>query len=180
MMGGYYASAGSGAPAPTYAVPAGAALQHVDGVVGQLGKPQGVAVYRPFGSLGEDFLPSFLGMMGIPIDLQPHFPSHAHTVLLTQDAAADPKIVDLIESQVREGGNVIITSGLLGKLQSRGIDRIANLYLTGQDALVKLFLGGSHNLGYRRTHAHSPRCTSSPTTPGSSPPRWRATTVSRW
>jgi hypothetical protein len=142
MMNGYYAGAGAGAAAPTYAVPAGAALAHVDGVIGQLGKPQGIAVYRPFASLGEDFLPSFLGMIGIPIDLQPHFPAHAHTVLLTQDAAADPKIVDLIEKQVRDGGNVVITSGLLGKLQDRGIERIANLYLTGQDALVRNFLGG--------------------------------------
>ena len=142
MLNAYYAAAGSGAPAPTYAVPAGAALQQVDGVAGQLGRPQGVAVYRPTGSLGEDFLPSFLGMLGIPIDLQPHYPSQAHTVLLTQDAAADPKIVDLIEHQVRAGGNVIITSGLLGKLQSRGIERVANLYLTGQDALVKRFLAG--------------------------------------
>jgi hypothetical protein len=98
-------------------------------------------VYRPFGSLGEDFLPSFLGMIGIPIDLQPHFPT-AHTILLTQDAAADPALVQRIEAHVRKGGNVIITSGLLGKLQSRGIDRLANLYLTGQDALVKSFLGG--------------------------------------
>ena len=146
MMNSYYAAAGRGATAPTYAVPAGLALQHVDAVIGRLGKPQGVAVYRPFASLGEDFLPSFLGMIGIPIDLQPHFPATAHTVVLTQDAAADPKIVDLIERQVRAGGNVVITSGLLGKLQSRGIDRIANLYLTGQDALVKQFLAARTTL----------------------------------
>jgi hypothetical protein len=81
-------------------------------------------------------------MIGIPIDLRPRFPASAQTVVLTQDAAADPKIVDLIEAHVRAGGNVVITSGLLGKLQSRGIDRIANLYLTGQDVLVKSFLGG--------------------------------------
>jgi hypothetical protein len=146
MLSGYYGEAGANAVAPTYAVPAGAALAHVDAVIGQLGKPQGVAVYRPFGSLGEDFLPSFLGMIGIPIDLQPHFPAGAHTVLLTQDAAADPKIVELIEKQVREGGNVVITSGLLGKLQARGIERIANLSLTGEDALVKSFPAGRTSL----------------------------------
>jgi hypothetical protein len=145
MMSAYASTAGSAAAAPTYAVPAGTALQHVDALIGQLGKPEGIAVYRPFGSLGEDFLPSFLGMIGIPIDLQPHFPS-AHTIVLTQDAAADPAIVARIEQQVRNGGNVIITSGLLGKLQSRGIDRIANLYLTGRDALVKSFLGGRARL----------------------------------
>jgi hypothetical protein len=142
MLNSYYAARGPGATAPTYAVPAGVALQQVDAVIGQLGRPVGVAVYRPFNSLGEDFLPSFLGMIGIPIDLQPRFPASAQTILLTQDAAADPKIVELIEAHVRAGGNVVITSGLLGKLQSRGIDRIANLYLTGSDALVKSFLGG--------------------------------------
>jgi hypothetical protein len=142
MLRSYYQAAGPGAAAPTYAVPAGVALQHVDPVIGQLGRPVGVALYRPFASLGEDFLPSFLGMIGIPIDLQPRFPSAAHTIVLTEDAAADPKIVDLIEAHVRAGGNVVITSGLLGKLQSRGIDRIANLYLTGPDALVKAFLSG--------------------------------------
>jgi hypothetical protein len=142
MLSHYYGEAGAGAMAPTYAVPAGAALQHVDAVIGQLGRPVGVAVYRPFASLGEDFLPSFLGMIGIPIDLQPHFPTAAHTIVLTQDAAADPKLVELIEAHVRAGGNVVITSGLLGKLQARGLDRIANLYLTGPDALVKSFLSG--------------------------------------
>jgi len=142
MLRGYYGAAGAAAPPPTYAVPAGAALGQVDAVIGQLGRPQGVAVYRPFASLGEDFLPSFLGMIGIPIDLQAHFPTGAPTILLTQDAAGDPKLVDLIERQVRAGGNVIITSGLLGKLQSRGIERLADLYLTGRDALVKSFLGG--------------------------------------
>jgi hypothetical protein len=146
MLRGYYAAGGPAAMPPTYAVPAGAALQHADAVIGQLGRPLGVAVYRPFASLGEDFLPSFLGMIGIPIDLQPRFPASAHTVVLTQDAAADPKIVALIEAHVRAGGNVIITSGLLGKLQSRGIDRIANLYLTGPDALVRSFLGGRTTL----------------------------------
>ncbi len=142
MIRGYYGAAGANAPAPTYAAPAGRALQTVDGVIGQLGQPLGVAVYRPFASLGEDFLPSFLGMIGIPIDLQPRFPKSAHTILLTQDAAADPKLVDLIEAQVRAGGNVIITSGLLRQLQSRGLERIANLSVTGQDALVKSFLNG--------------------------------------
>jgi hypothetical protein len=142
MLRAYRAAAGPAAAAPTYAVAAGSALQHVDAVIGQLGRPVGVAVYRPFGSMGEDFLPSFLGMIGIPIDLQPHFPTAAHTILLTQDAASDPKLVELIEKQVRDGGNVVITSGLLGKLQSRGIERIADLFLTGQDALVKTFLGG--------------------------------------
>jgi hypothetical protein len=119
-------------------------LQQVDRVAGALGKPVGVAVYRPFHSTGEDFLPSFLGMVGIPVDIVPRFPADAKTVLLTQDAAADPQIVAQIEKKVREGGSVVITSGLLNVLQNRGLGQIAEIQHTGRVALVKDFAGRAY------------------------------------
>lgn len=141
MMAEYRRKAGPDAPPPTFAVAGGYALEQVDHLIGALGKPLGVPVYRPFHSTGEDFLPSFLGMVGIPIDLVPHFPENAHTVLLTADAAADPQIVQRIEAQVRRGGNVVITSGLLQRLVPRGLGQIAELQYTGREALVKDFEG---------------------------------------
>jgi len=141
MMSAYRARAGADAPPPTFAVAGGYALQQVDRLIGALGKPLGVAVYRPFHSTGEDFLPSFLGMIGIPVDIVPRFPQGARTVLLTQDAATDPKLVQLIEGQVRGGGSVVITSGLLKLLEPRGLTRIAELQHTGRVALVKDFEG---------------------------------------
>ncbi|HTY48589.1 MAG TPA: hypothetical protein VMB48_02730 [Steroidobacteraceae bacterium] len=142
MMAAYQADAGAGVQAPpTFAVAAGFALRRVDKVVTALGRPLGVAVYRPFHSTGEDFLPSFLGMIGIPVDIVPRFPAGAATVLLTEDAAHDPEIVAKIERQVRAGGNVVITSGLLERLAPRGLGRIAELQYTGRTALVKDFEG---------------------------------------
>jgi hypothetical protein len=135
---------GAEAAAPPFAFAAGYALARIDRLIGALGRPQGVAVYRPFHSTGEDFLPSFLGMVGIPVDLVPHFPDGDGTVLLTQDAAFDPQIVPKIDKHVREGGRVVITSGLLKQISSRGLGRIAELQHTGRIALVKDFQGRSY------------------------------------
>ena len=85
-------------PEDTTLAPAvGYALDQVDGTIGELGKPLGVACYRPFHATGEDFLHSYLGMLGIPIDLQPEFPAEAQTILLTESAKFDPDIVDKIK-----------------------------------------------------------------------------------
>ena len=120
MMSAYQQRAGANAPPPTFALPAGVALSQVDTFLGELGKPVGVKSYRPFHATGEDFLHNYLGMVGIPIDLRPAFPEDADTVLLTQSAAFDPKIVDKIERHLRKGKNAVITSGLLEALQGKG------------------------------------------------------------
>ena len=53
------------------------ALNRSNAVVGKLGKPIGIASYKPYQSSGEDFLHNYLGMIGIPIDLHPEFPADA-------------------------------------------------------------------------------------------------------
>ncbi len=139
MMTAYSQRAGPNAPPPTFALPAGVALAQVDAFLHELGKPIGVQGYRPFHATGEDFLHNYLGMIGIPIDLRPAFPDEADTVLLTQSAAFDPKIVDRIERHLRKGKSVVITSGLLEALQGKGIERIAEITNTGRKALVRDF-----------------------------------------
>ena len=69
---------------PTMARVAGYALEQVDPFLGKLGKPIGIASYKPYQSTGEDFLHNYLGMIGIPIDLYPEFPTNADLVLLTE------------------------------------------------------------------------------------------------
>jgi len=49
---------------------AGYSLQVVDKVLGHLGDPVGIKSYKPFHSVGEDYLQSFLGMIGIPVELE--------------------------------------------------------------------------------------------------------------
>ncbi|HET7810364.1 MAG TPA: hypothetical protein VFL16_07285, partial [Steroidobacteraceae bacterium] len=126
-----------------YARVAGVSFEAVDGVLGKLGKPLGVKSYKPYNSQGsEDFLQNYLGMAGFPVEMVPEFPVDEPVVLLTAQAAADPKIVDLIEAQLAHGKTVVITSGLLKALQTRGLRRIVELEDSGRVASVSQFLVG--------------------------------------
>jgi hypothetical protein len=120
----------------TMARVAGYSLDQVDPIVGRLGKPIGIPSYKPYQSVGEDFLHNFLGMIGIPIDLRPSFPVNADVVLLTESAKFDPDIVGKIKSQLQAGKNVVITSGLLQALQGKGIEDIVELRVSGRTVAV--------------------------------------------
>jgi hypothetical protein len=125
-----------------YARVAGVSFEAVDKILGALGKPLGIKSYKPYNALGEDFLQNYLGMAGIPVEMVPEFPADEAVVLLTAQAAADPKIIDLIEAQLKRGKNVVITSGLLKALQARGIQRIAEMEDSGRVASVSSFIVG--------------------------------------
>jgi hypothetical protein len=142
IVGPYQRTDGSYAPELTMARVAGWSLERVDGLVGKLGRPVGVASYKPYQSSGEDFLHSFVGMVGIPVELRPDFADDAPVVLLTEEAASDPEIVERIERHLGAGKSVMITSGLLRALQGRGIERIAELKMLEQRGLVEDFRVG--------------------------------------
>jgi hypothetical protein len=132
-----YHPVGEGAsPVPTYGTVAGAALRQVDAVLGKLGNPIGIESYRPYQSTGEDFLHNYIGMIGIPIDLHPEFPTDAKTVLLTEDAKFDPDIVAKIKAQLEAGKSVIITSGLLMALKGKGIESICETSVSDNKVLA--------------------------------------------
>ncbi|MGA7342780.1 MAG: hypothetical protein WBX18_19420 [Terracidiphilus sp.] len=137
----WHADSGSSAPV-SYATAAGYALSAVNAVVGKLGNPIGIASYKPYQSSGEDFLHNYLGMIGIPIDLYPEFPTQAKTVLLTESAKYDPQIVAKIKAHLEQGGNVVITSGLLKALEGKGIEQIAEIEATGNVLHVQNYWGG--------------------------------------
>ena len=133
----------SAAPAPVnFATAAGYSLSKVNAVVGKLGTPVGLASYKPYQSTGEDFLHNYLGMIGIPIDLHPEFPSDAKTILLTESAKFDPEVVGKVKAHLEQGGNVVITSGLLRALQGQGLDQIADIHATGNILKVQEYWGG--------------------------------------
>ena len=125
---------------PDFAAVAGKALQSIDPVVGKLGKPLGVAVYRPLNSTGEDFLSDYLGEAGLPIEMYPQWPSSAKTVLLTEAAKYDPRIIAKIEAHLMAGGNVVITSGLLHAMRSQ-ISQICELRDTGRKMMPTEYWG---------------------------------------
>ena len=127
-------------PEPTMARAAGYAVESVDPFLGKLGHPIGVECYKPFQSTGEDFLHNYLGMIGIPIDLHPAFPTNANLVLLTECAKFDPDIVKKIKAQLAAGKSVVITSGLLRALQGKGIEDIAEIRYTDHKILSHQYL----------------------------------------
>src|SRR5262249_31737099 len=137
-----------GAANPGWARAAGYSLEQIDPVIGKLGKPLGVASYKPFQSSGEDFLHTYLGNIGIPIELTPTFPEAAPLVLLTESAKHDLQIVQRIKKQLTAGKSVVITSGLLRALQSEArsqtkgetIDDIVELDYTDHRVAIREFL----------------------------------------
>jgi hypothetical protein len=138
----WHADSASSGPI-SYATAAGYSLSKVNAIVAKLGTPIGIAGYKPYQSTGEDFLHNYLGMIGIPIDLYPEFPTGAHTVLLTEQAKFDPAIVAKIKTHLEKGNNVIITSGLLKAIQDKGIQQIADIHATGNVLRVNEYWGSS-------------------------------------
>ena len=113
-------------------------LQQTDKLVGQLGNPVGLVSYKPYHSSGEDFLQNYLGMIGLPMDMHPQFLSDRQQILLTEQAAKDPQIVDKIKAQLKKGGDVIITTGLLKAIREKIAD-VCELYCGDLKAIVNDF-----------------------------------------
>lgn len=126
----------------SYAGAASYSLEVVDKVLGNLGNPVGVKSYKPFHSHGEDFLQTYFGMIGIPMDIVPKFPENEPMVVLTETASFDPGIVGKIEKQLKSGGNVLVTSGFYKAMQEKGIKDIVELEVTDRKASVKEFTAG--------------------------------------
>ncbi len=121
---------------------AGQTFVAVDKFLGRLGRPVGLKSYKPFHTAGEAFLQNHLGMIGLPMDIVPEFPTGEAIVLLTAQAAADPAIVDKIEARLRDGKKIVITSGFLREMQGKGIERIAEIEHSGRVASVKDYTVG--------------------------------------
>ena len=118
---------------------AGETLERADALLSRLGNPVGVSAYKPYHSSGEDFLHSFLGMIGIPIELTPQFREDAPIVFLNESARFDPTIVARIDKQLRAGKSIVITTGLLKALQGKGIEQIVDLEVSDRRVLTRRF-----------------------------------------
>ena len=142
LLRSYQSHGLAGSTNPNMASVAGYSLEQVDTFLGQLGNPIGIQCYKPYQSTGEDFLHNYFGMIGIPIDLHPVFPTNANLILLTESAKFDPGIVAKIKRQLVAGKSVVITSGLLRALQDRGIEDIVEAQYTGRKVLAHQYTSG--------------------------------------
>jgi len=135
---------------PVYTAAAGAVYDEADAIMGHIGAPVGIACYKPFHSHGERRLYDFLGMLGIPLDPYPHYPSGAPVIFLTADAAWDTAIVGKIRESLLAGSSVFISSGLYSALAGKGIEDILPLEITGNKITADTFTNsgfGQNNSG---------------------------------
>ena len=130
----------------TMARAAGFTMEQVDRTIGFLGNPIGIKSYKPYQSTGEEFLQNYFGMIGIPMDIVPEFPSDANLVILTEQAKADPDIIKKMDKHLRSGKDILITAGFLRAMQGHGIEKIVDLEYTDRKALVSSFMSGGQML----------------------------------
>lgn len=119
----------------TIARVAGTVFEQIDSFVHLLGHPVGICSYKPFHSSGDDFLQNYLGMIGLPMDMVPRFPTDRQVVLLTEQAARDAEIMTHVQKQLQRGGDVVITSSLLKAIPEQ-IAQIAEFRCSDLKALV--------------------------------------------
>lgn len=126
--------------APTFADVAGYTLANADKVLSQVGRPVGIKCYTPYHATGEEFLHDYLGMIGLPMDIFPQFPTtNADMVLLTEQAKSDPDIIHKIETQLHAGKSVCVTSGFVRAMKGKGIEDICEIEATGATVPVRRF-----------------------------------------
>ncbi|MCD1258295.1 permease [Paenibacillus athensensis] len=124
-----------------YVPPLGFQLDKLDALAGGLGTPVGALVYEPHHAKGEDHLYDYLGMLGVPLELTPHFPQAASPgpLLITANATRDEAIIDKMKAYLRAGGQIVMTSGFVERMQGRGIADFTTLRATGRKLAVSHF-----------------------------------------
>jgi hypothetical protein len=133
---------------PGWGLAAGAALKQADAALDGLGNPVGIPTYRPANaSSAEDFLPNYLGNVGIPIAMTARFPTGAPTILLTQAAATDPDVLSKVKAQLQAGKTVFVTSGFVKATQDpgrrdRGFQDLVEVYATGSQVALNDYYNG--------------------------------------
>jgi hypothetical protein len=73
--------------------------------------------------------------------MYPQWPQ-SKTALLTEAANRDPDIVSEIETHLRAGDNVVITSGLLRAIQDKGFDQITDMRVTNNVLAATEYVSG--------------------------------------
>lgn len=142
-------SAKRGIDKPTWGRVAEYAYEQVDKVLDKLGKPDGIKAYKPFHSLGEEFLHNYMGMAGVPVEIVPEFPEDEQLVLLTECAKYDPEILTKMKKHMKKGGDVVVTSGFYRAMQDKGIKDIFEMVATDRKADIDTVIVSG---GYGRTY----------------------------
>ena len=122
----------------TFPTAAGAMFEDIAEYIDKLGKPVGVAAYRPVNARGEDNLHSYLGMCGIPFEPSVEYDGNADVIFLSEGAAWDKDIARKMKDSLSKGADVIVTSGFVRKLGDT-FEQFANVSYSTRKAYVDTF-----------------------------------------
>lgn len=114
-------------------------LERLDSIISLLGDPIGVRVYHPFNSEGEDHLPEYLGMIGIPFEPSPYFSYEDDPVFITEASCVDVNILERLKETLMKGNTVILTSGVLRRMRNRGIEELTSIRYTDKRVQINFF-----------------------------------------
>ncbi len=120
--------------------PIGLQLEEIDRMLDQAGACTGIPCYLPPDAQGEDHLEDFLGMMGIPMDPTPDFPSDRKTVFMTIQALKDPEIIPKLIQFVADGGKAVVTSGFFIGALGKGIEELSSIRYRGRRFSTDTFI----------------------------------------
>lgn len=112
--------------------PLGLQLEQIDALLDKAGDCLGVPCYLPPNAQGEDHLEDFLGMMGIPLEPTPDFPTGSRSVFLTAQALKDPEIIEKLKGFVAAGGRALVSSGFMLGALGRGIEDMSSIRFRGR------------------------------------------------
>lgn len=129
-------------PSKTFVPAVGQMFEDVDKYFGDLGNPVGVPCYLPYHSSGENYLHNYVGMCGIPLEPYPEYPEAAKTVFLTENAACDDKITEKMQKSLRQGADIIVTSGFIAKI-GPAFGEFANVVYSDKKAIINRYVNST-------------------------------------
>jgi hypothetical protein len=127
---------------------AGYAFERADLFLDRLGNPVGIPCYKPYNSQGENYLHSYLGMLGLPLEPSPFFSEDSAMILLTSSAAKDPDIITKVKNRLIKGKNVLATSGFIKSVEGADLEDIASVRYTDKKASVNKFAVKTYDCAY--------------------------------
>ncbi|HEX3716527.1 MAG TPA: hypothetical protein VH595_01050 [Verrucomicrobiae bacterium] len=94
-------------------------------------KPLGIAAYKPANSSPRDEARvfDFVGMIGLPLVPCHEFPTNAPAAFLSAHALADTNLTQELEGFIKTGRPIILTDGLVRRLENRINLRATNVYV---------------------------------------------------
>ena len=129
----------SGVRDTVFVPPLGFELEKLDALIANAGRPVGIPVYEPHHGHGEDHLTDYLGMCGLPLEPTASFPETDSLILITENAAQDPDIIQKIKKHLMSGGDVCLTSGFIRIMRGRGAEELTSAEYTSAKATSDVY-----------------------------------------